>query len=424
MNKKVILEEIIRINEIMGINSPKLLIEQPMGFLEKWLERESGGLVKSAEDIENAMIAKGVGQDIVDIVKDLSKKTILTDTEKMTVSKLVRSIFPELVEKSIDEIEAKLKLSDAVGFDLLMQSIKSKRVTDTQITTVLRNNFGINNIDEEFVKIWRDHVNNVSTDLEKIGETVGRDINDELSNAIQDGIDDAQSKGVIDEAGNIVKKEQLKARLKIHGVPDDKIDYIINTIIKAAPKTESELISLLKTSVATALKNENIKQPVIDKIINRLDKTKEVFYKLGPSGKVLFIILCDLLVSSSVQAIMYVSTLDKTFPSIYGLFQIMGFRVGAGIKTWKEAIENARKESETPPSPAPVNPAPVNPVPVNPAPAPSNEEELVKKYASGPGIEFNIKSTTHNNDGTWTVTDVDGTTGIFKVIDGKVVYQD
>jgi hypothetical protein len=197
MKKNIILEEITRINEIMGIK-PKLLLEGDiLDLILKVFKRGDAEVVGTIDDVANAMMSKGFNEDVIKMIRDLSEKEVLTGTEREALSNIIRYAFPEIVEKAIKNEE------DFIITNYGNQALKevqrlmaNSKIPDSNVLSYIARYTEIKGLDDEFFKIWRDEYRKVkpvlpksledATDFGKELETETSDKLSELSQALFD----------------------------------------------------------------------------------------------------------------------------------------------------------------------------------------------------------------------------------------------
>lgn len=173
------------------------------------------------------------------------------------------------------------------------------------------------------------------------------------------------------------------------------------------PGARKNLASLLskveKFSKTEAKFLDNISKEQIENIKNELDALNPSIARraITWAGKIpgvkspwLWVILACLIAKTELggKIKLLVSTTWK------GLLDLFGWGAETVVNPNKEKSETTPNQTTT-----------------------TNDEQLVKDFATKEG--YDIKSTSHNNDGSWTITDNDGSTATYKVSNGKVVYQ-
>jgi hypothetical protein len=105
MEKKLILEEIKRISEIMNINVKPILLEQG-GEIVKFLEGGAKVGVRGMDDFLNKLSTKVGGQGGIYVAKtfgDLLTKSVLSQSEREFASNVIRNVFASEITLVVNE---------------------------------------------------------------------------------------------------------------------------------------------------------------------------------------------------------------------------------------------------------------------------------------------------------------------------------
>jgi hypothetical protein len=148
MNKKIILEEVKRIHEIMGI-SPNNLLTETENWI-KFFEKLGKGSEEILEKLKN--VGYKNADEIVGYLKGLSEKAILEIEDLALVASVGRTLFPELVEQFIAKQTSRFKpkFLAAVREALLDPEVSTKVISDEIFKTTGTR------IDEIAIQAWRD----------------------------------------------------------------------------------------------------------------------------------------------------------------------------------------------------------------------------------------------------------------------------
>lgn len=188
---RIILEEITRISEIMGVPKKPLLVENQL--FTKVLEMTG---TKDIDAIISKLEEKGVSESDRDLfAKILDKDSLdeLTVVEQKLFSDILRKVFAEEIVKSIATLEDMIlrKAVDQNGTPVGSQLLKDihdlfsdSSYTNEEIAEFIDNELSfISNVTETNVKVWRDEFLKEPIDLiTNIGEvTITDDISKQVS---------------------------------------------------------------------------------------------------------------------------------------------------------------------------------------------------------------------------------------------------
>ena len=172
ITKRVLLEEIQRINEIMGGSSKLNLNEQPSEFFEKLFrggEEEVSNVVKS---IEKSGI-RGA-DDVASAFRSLIEKglTKLTEEESLFLANVIRQIYPDIsnqVRRSLTELLIPEMGPIRVG--KLEDILANEKYPTERLHNYLVNNLGMENLTVLELQVWRDALKRTPSEI-KIPTTV------------------------------------------------------------------------------------------------------------------------------------------------------------------------------------------------------------------------------------------------------------
>ena len=172
ITKRVLLEEIQRINEIMKGSSKLILNEQPSEFIEKLFrgsEEEVSNLVKS---IEKSGL-RGA-DDIASAFRSLVERglTKLTEEESMFLANIIRQVYPEVSTTLRRELSSLLvpkygPVNVARFEEILADPKRSTKSLYDYITKQL----GMENLTVLELQVWRDALKRTPSEI-KIPTTV------------------------------------------------------------------------------------------------------------------------------------------------------------------------------------------------------------------------------------------------------------
>lgn len=368
-NHKIINEELSRLSEIMGIKFKPLISEQLSEFLEK-----IGG---KSDDVIEKLEASGAknADELVQKFREIAEKGAETMTTKESefMTELFTKLFPSEMKAAAEEgfmfLQTKLESKPGL-FEKIKGFIGNQSKSTEEVITALEDRGIVPDvISREEALAMREYSmtteKGVERSYEKIGEPKASDVSTKAAeetgtkgaeevmastadDAINIGsiIDDVVRENQSANAGKFIFNEKaLLAQLEIKGIKGSKARKIVNLLKKANLKTPAEMRQALADAVRTALKKEGATDAQITKVTDRITNIKDfMFENLGFAGMALWWIGIDLLISSTVQFLMWATTLDKTFPTVYAIFQFLGFRFGASIKTIRQSVEKFRSE--------------------------------------------------------------------------------
>jgi hypothetical protein len=366
-NHKIINEELSRLSEIMGIQFKPLISEQVTEFLEK-----TG---TSLDDVLEKLRATGVrnADELAEKMSEIASKGAesLTTKESEFITQIFNKLFPSEMKATAEEgfmfLQSKLESKPGL-YDKIKGFISNSNKSTEEVITALEDRGIVPDlISREEALAMREYgltvEKGVERDLEQIGKPtsseIGEKIGDELSvnsteeaneigNIIQNAVRENESKN---NGKFVFNKKEILAQLELNGVKGSKARKIVRLMEKANLTTPAEMKTALAQAVRTSLKKEGATDAQITKITDRISNIKDfMFENLGFAGKALWWIGIDLLISSTVQFLMWATTLDTVFPTVYAIFQFLGFRVGASIKTIKQSVEKFRGEVNDEPS--------------------------------------------------------------------------
>lgn len=172
ITKRVLLEEIQRINEIIGVGPKSILNEQPTEFIEKLFrggEEEVSNVVKT---IEKSGI-KGA-DDVASAFRNLVEKglTKLTEEESLFLANVIRQIYPDVaiqVRRSLTNLL--IPNMGPVRVGKLENILANEKYETDRLYNYLVNNLGMENLTVLELQVWRDALKRTPSEI-KIPTTV------------------------------------------------------------------------------------------------------------------------------------------------------------------------------------------------------------------------------------------------------------
>ena len=161
MEKKIILEEIYRISELMSIN-PKINLFEQNQELVKFLENGTKVGVRSMDEFIDKLSQSGIKQAdlIANSFKDLITKEILSQSEKEFASQVLRDVFPYIpreINVLLNNLEPK-KLNNVKKF-----FSDPKISVDKKIEKLKK--WGYEEANPLMVQVWTDEMNNMKRNI-------------------------------------------------------------------------------------------------------------------------------------------------------------------------------------------------------------------------------------------------------------------
>jgi len=425
MDKKIILEEIIRINEIMGINKPKLLMEGIGDFIIKLFDKaeSSPGVIKTIDDVNAKLLAKGIDNEVINILDALAKKDVLSVSERQALSSILRELLPEIVEKNIldatNDIETRY---GSQALDELRDVLLNRKIPNVKVISWLDRFYGTHGLDEEFIQMWRDDINKIKPVVPKSLDDINRVTHKELevgeaSEFAKSIFKDLEGIELTAEESDLVNKASDIISKGVGGMEEKEYSILISQLEKVGVDLE-EGVKVYDSKMKGL---DNLKQAQWDskkrKIYASINKFKDnlrilrsSLSTLKPKSKIRafknimgFIVFPLIVIGAGVTIC---NSEYKWLSFICDLFKTGANTVVIDPLTAKKTTSDTTKTTVTP----------VTPV------TPANEEQLVRDFAKKEGYT-NITSASHNTDGSWKITDSDGETATYKVVNGKVEYQ-
>ena len=148
--RKLINEEIGRIQEIMGVKK-SILLEQPVGeFFSKELG-VTGDEVISRLEKSGTKYAESLGNEFMQMIK----KSVLNPNELKFVSSIVRKAFPESIEKFVSNMESNVFRNSPELLQIDKLLVNPNIPTD-QMVNIIKQTSGAK-LTPEAVQLWRDY---------------------------------------------------------------------------------------------------------------------------------------------------------------------------------------------------------------------------------------------------------------------------
>jgi hypothetical protein len=402
MENKKLINEITRIQEMMGVN---IITESGLSkFVDKQVARFFDELLPGVEKLAKTGTKELDNEIMQDVAtkfnQELESKSGMPYSKKLkslninNLDDLVKSaekfsekqfkeISSYILTKSLKEIESTGKLSSLIDDNILkgdtLKPIRDilevpvpDKIEDIEgVKTYLddlkkvRNDIEVNGYNlsnEGKQKLISDYDAKISEVEGKIQKTIEPDLGkgaadagtDMINNTAEEATEETDIiKGMSDildnlDKGNdgkyVIDKKRITALLESKGVTGSKAKKIISIIERASVKSDAEMLKVFEDSVTTILKKEGASPEIISKFLTKFDAAKEAFGRLGFAGKVTFWIATDLIVANTVQGLMYMTALDQTFPTVYGIFQILGFHLAPGINTIRQSFVDSAEE--------------------------------------------------------------------------------
>jgi hypothetical protein len=147
--RKLISEEVHRIQTLMGVKKP-LIIENIGTFFEK-MGVSSDKVIERLEK-SGSKYSETIGKQFI----EMAKKSILNASERNFLSGIVRKLFPEVVEKYVVSIETGVFRNNSVQMAQIDRLFKESRVPTENIRNFIKAETGVG-LELEGVQLWRDY---------------------------------------------------------------------------------------------------------------------------------------------------------------------------------------------------------------------------------------------------------------------------
>lgn len=172
ITKKVLLEEIQRINKLIKAGSKLNLNEQPTEFIEKLFRGGEDEVSNVVKTIEKSGIKSA--DDVASAFKSLIEKgvTSLSEEESLFLSNVIRQIYPDVasqVRKNLSDLL--LPELGPVRVGKLEDILVNPKYTTERLHKYLINNFGMENLTTLELQVWRDALKGKPSEI-KIPRTV------------------------------------------------------------------------------------------------------------------------------------------------------------------------------------------------------------------------------------------------------------
>jgi hypothetical protein len=299
MEKKLILEEIKRISEIMDINVKPILFEQSQEII-KFLEGGSKVGVQTMDEFLNKLSTKVGGEGGKYVAKtfgELLTKNILSQSEREFASDVIRNVFASEVTSFVNEFFTNVNIpkKDRVK---VFKFLKDNKNTIESRTQTLKDN-GYTDADKLSAQVWFDELNKKVATIEVADKVASELINGltiqatDLFNTI---INDIQS----------LKPKGLGTSIVIDGAKINKAaESVVDGSITKSDDYLSFALELQKLGIDLDAK--------IKEIANIKDKQNAQSFNKVSGYLTKFNRICNLLVD-------FVKT-NKVFMSIFGLIK-------------------------------------------------------------------------------------------------------
>jgi len=160
-NNKLLIEEINRIQSIMGLAVMKILNEAEIPPLRSSLVK--GGEKIASEELTKLLEKGGVeaADKVAEAFEVILEKGSGTAEERIFISSVVRKALPEASQKMVTDIESEITVKFGKKGKETLQSIKNAllgtKATTQQLVKMLKDTLGLN-ISIEQLQVWRDIV--------------------------------------------------------------------------------------------------------------------------------------------------------------------------------------------------------------------------------------------------------------------------
>lgn len=299
ITKRVLLEEIQRINEIMKGSSNTNLNEQTIGFIEKLFRGGEEEITNVVKSIEKSGL-RGA-DDVASAFRSLVEKglTKLTEEESLFLANVIRQIYPDIT------YQVRRSLSDLLVAEIgpikvgkLEDILANEKYPTDRLYNTLVNNFGMENLTILELQVWRDALKRTPSEIkipttvevkpkpEKVIEPtelkltpeqtqVVEEISQKVDNSLKNGTTD-----VLSGMPNINDVNQLESyyrqQLTSMGATPLEVEKMVlvwkNTLKQQSGNPElMRALDVLENTVNTLSKNntpQKVEQIVTDKIEN------------------------------------------------------------------------------------------------------------------------------------------------------------
>jgi hypothetical protein len=174
ITKKVLLEEIKRINELMNFGSKSIIKEDvTTSFFEKLFRGGEEGVSDVVKTIERSGI-KGA-EDVASAFRNIVERGInrLTEEETIFLSNVIRQVYPSVTNQVKNELEKLLiPRIGLTGVSSLEDNLFNSTLPIDDLLTKLRTDFGMVNLSKLELRVWLDGIKGVRPSEVRIPSTV------------------------------------------------------------------------------------------------------------------------------------------------------------------------------------------------------------------------------------------------------------
>lgn len=232
MEKKLILEEIKRISEIMNINVKPILFEQDQEII-KFLEGGSKVGVQTMDEFLNKLSTKVGGEGGAYVAKtfgELLTKNVLSQSEREFASDVIRNVFASEVKSFVNEFFTNVNIPKKDRVKVFKFLKDNKNTIESRTQTLIDNGYA--NADKLSAQVWFDELNKKVATIEVADKAAIELINGltkeatDLFNTIISDIQNLKPKGL---GTNIVidgSKINEAAKSVVDGSITNSSDYL------------------------------------------------------------------------------------------------------------------------------------------------------------------------------------------------------